>query len=69
MEVATSVEGPAIVTVQPGGSGTSEPDKFILTGEIPIASLAPGDYVVRAVVSMADQPEGKVMKTFRKVAR
>jgi hypothetical protein len=69
MEVATSVDGPAIATVQPGGSGTSEKDKFILTAEIPIASLAPGDYVVRAVVSMADQPEGKVMKTFRKVAR
>jgi len=69
MEVAASADGPAIASVQPGGTGTSEPDRFILTAEIPIASLAPGDYVVRAVVSMAGQPEGRVTKTFRKVAR
>jgi hypothetical protein len=69
MEVAATADGPAIATVQPGGSGTSEPDRFILTAEIPIASLAPGDYVVRAFVSMGDQPEGKVVKAFRKVAR
>ena len=69
MEIAASMDGPAIATVQPGGSGTSEPDRFILTAEIPIASLAPGDYVVRAIVSMADQPEGTVTKTFRKIAR
>jgi 5-hydroxyisourate hydrolase-like protein (transthyretin family) len=69
MEVAATPDGPAIATVQPGGAGTSEPDRFILTAEIPIASLAPGDYVLRAILSMADQPEGKVMKTFRKAAR
>lgn len=69
MEVAATPDGPALATVQPGGSGTSEPDRFILTAEIPIASLAPGDYVLRAILSMADQPEGKVMKTFRKAAR
>lgn len=69
MEVAATPDGPAIATVQPGGSGTSEADRFILTAEIPIGSLAPGDYVLRAILSMADQPEGKVMKTFRKAAR
>jgi hypothetical protein len=69
MEVAASADGPAIATVQPGGSGTSEPDRFILTAEIPIAALAPGDYIVRALVSMAGQPEGKVVKSFRKAAR
>lgn len=69
MEIAASLDGPAIATVQPGGSGTSEPDRFILTAEIPIASLSPGDYVVRAFVSMAGQPEGKVIKSFRKIAR
>jgi hypothetical protein len=69
MEVAATVDGPALATVQPGGSGTSEPDRFILTAEIPIAALAPGDYVVRAIISMGDQPEGKVLKTFRKIAR
>ncbi len=69
MEVAATPDGPAIATVQPGGSGTSEPDRFILTAEIPIAALAPGDYVLRAILSMGDQPEGKVMKSFRKAPR
>ncbi len=66
MEVASTLDGPAISTVQPGGRQTSEPDKFILTGEIPIGTLAPGDYVVRAFVGIQGQPEGKVIKTFRK---
>ena len=66
MEIAASLEGEAIATVQPGGRQTSETDKFILTGELPIAALAPGDYVVRAFVGMDGQPEGKVIKTFRK---
>jgi hypothetical protein len=69
MEVATSLDGPAIATIQPGGSGTTEADKFILTGEIPIAALAPGDYVVRAFVNVEGQPEGKVVKTFRKLGK
>ena len=37
MEIAASLDGEAIATVQPGGRQTSEPDKFILTGELPIA--------------------------------
>ncbi len=69
MEVAESVDGPAIATIQPGGNATTEPDRFILTGEIPIAALAPGDYVVRAFVGIVGQPEGKVIKSFRKAAR
>ena len=69
MEVASTLDGPAISTTQPGGRATSEPDKFILTGEIPIAALAPGDYVVRAFVGLEGQPEGKVIKTFRKTGK
>jgi hypothetical protein len=69
MELAETLNGPALEKIQPGGRQTSEPDKFILTGEIPIASLKPGDYVVRAFVNLEGQPEGKVIKTFRKVAK
>ena len=69
MEIASSVDGPAIVKVQPGGRGTSEPDKFILTAELPIAALAPGDYVVRAFVQMEGQAEGRVMRTLRKLPK
>jgi hypothetical protein len=67
MEVAASVDGPAIKKIQPGGQATSEADKFLLIGEIPIADLKPGDYVVRAFVSLEGQPEGRVIRTLRKV--
>jgi hypothetical protein len=67
MEVAESVDGPAIKKIQPGGQKTSEADKFLLIGEIPIGDLKPGDYVVRAFVSMDGQPEGRVIRTLRKV--
>jgi hypothetical protein len=68
-ELAKSDTGPAIATVQANGGQTNEPDKFILNGEMPIANLEPGDYVLRAVVQMEGQPEGKVLRTFRKVAK
>jgi len=69
MELASSADGPALATIQPGGRTTNEPDKAILTAEIPINTLAPGDYVVRAYVAIQGQPEGKVVKTFRKAAK
>ena len=70
MEVASTLDGPAISSIQPGvGPKSSEPDKFVLLGAIPIASLAPGDYVVRAFVGIQGQPEGKVIKTFRKTGK
>lgn len=67
MEVAATADGPAIKTIQPGGQKTSEADKFLLIGEIPIGDLKPGDYVVRAFVGLQGQPEGKVVRTLRKV--
>lgn len=69
-ELAKSDSGPAITTLQATGGGpTSEPDKFQINGEMPIAKLEPGDYVLRAVVQMEGQPEGKVLRTFRKIAK
>ena len=69
VEIASTVDGPALETVKPGGQGTTEPDKFILNAKISIAKLAPGDYVVRAIVQVPDQPEGRVTRTLRKVAK
>ena len=70
LEIAKTVDGPAIGSpVQPGASGTAEPDKFTLSAKLPIADLAPGDYVIRAFLNEEGQPEGKVMRTLRKVAK
>ena len=69
VDVAATPDGPALVTGVPGGQQTNEPDKVIINGKIPIAKLAPGDYVVRVIVQAEGAPEGKVFRTFRKIAK
>jgi hypothetical protein len=69
-ELAKSDTGPALETFAPsGGAPTNEPDKLQVFAQIPIAKLEPGDYVIRALVQMEGQPEGKVLKTIRKLAK
>jgi VWFA-related protein len=69
LELAATVDGPPLAQAPLGAAPTSEPDRFQLNGRIPIASLAPGDYVVRAIVQVAGQPEGRIVRTLRKVAK
>jgi hypothetical protein len=52
--------------VPPSGNATKDPDRFIVSGTLQIGSLAPGDYVVRAIVGSAEMGEGKLMRTLRK---
>lgn len=69
VEIAATPDGPALESTKPGGQGTNEPDRFVLQAKLPIAKLAPGDYVVRAIVNAAGQPPAKVYRTLRKVAK
>jgi len=70
VELAKTDAGPALKTFQPTGGGpTEEPDKFSVVTEIPIKDLEPGDYVIRISMQMKGQPEGKIMRSFRKVAK
>ncbi len=43
-----------------------EPDRRIALGALPISALAPGEYVVRAIVSVDGRPVGRVTRTLRK---
>jgi hypothetical protein len=67
-EVASTTNGPAIVTMPGAFAGTSEADKFLITGAIPVGALPPGDYVIRAIVAAQGQPAGRVVRTLRKIA-
>ena len=70
IEIAATPDGPALETAKPGGrQARLKPDKFILNAKLPIAKLAPGDYVVRAIIQVPGQPEGRVFRTLRKVAK
>jgi VWFA-related protein len=66
MELATSVDGPPMLRI-PGAVGNVRRDsQRIATGAIPIATLKPGDYVIRAVVQAEGEPAGRVVGTLRK---
>jgi len=67
-EVATSLNGPALLTMPGAFAGTNEPDKFMVTAVIPIGALPAGDYAIRAIVAAKDQPGGRVVRTIRKLS-
>jgi len=69
VEVAKTLNGPALVTTRLALESTSDPSRFIASGAVPIASLPAGDYVVRAVVGVEGQAYGRVVRTLRKVTR
>lgn len=62
-DAAASIRVPGLVTV------TREPDLRRASGVVPIGALPSGDYVVRAVVSIAGRPIGQVSRTLRKSSR
>ena len=67
LELAATADGPALLQAAPSGSGTKDFDRFIVSGVFPIASLAPGDYVVRAMVGTPESGEGRLTRTLRKM--
>ena len=66
LELAATADGPALLQAAPSGSGTKDPDRFIVSGVFPIAAPAPGDYVVRATVGTPESGEGRLTRTLRK---
>lgn len=65
LEIASTPDGRALTTAIPrvvprGG------ERWMVIGAIPIAALAPGDYVVRAIVNLDGRPVGRVTRTLRK---
>jgi VWFA-related protein len=67
LELATTLNGPAIVTV-PLATKFGD-SRYLATGAVPIGALPPGDYAVRAIVGVQGQPAGRVVRTLRKVAK
>ena len=67
LEVAADPDGRALSSAQPRIL-SPEPSRYMIVGALPIAALTPGDYVVRAIVSVDGRPVGRVYRTLRKVA-
>lgn len=66
LDVAQTAEGPQLATAQTTVAPGDSDDMRRAFGGFSIASLAPGDYLMRAVVSLDGKPVGKVVRTLRK---
>jgi VWFA-related protein len=66
VEIAESVSGPALQSINIQWGATEEAGKYNGIAQIPLGSLKPGDYIVRAIVGVVGDQEGRVIRTLRK---
>ena len=68
MELAHTEDGQALVRVPGAIVATSDPQRQRATGVVPVGNLAPGDYVMRAVLSLDGAPIGRITRVLRKAS-
>jgi VWFA-related protein len=68
LELAASEDGAALARVPGAIVATQNPDRRRATGVVPIGQLPPGDYVLRAIVSLDGQPIATLIRILRKAA-
>jgi hypothetical protein len=65
LEIAEGADDRALTTAAPRVVAQGD-ERHIAIGALPIAALRPGEYVVRAIVSVDGRPVGRVSRTLRK---
>jgi hypothetical protein len=65
-EIADSPQGPALVSVPARVLASPQATRFVITGDVPAARIAPGDHLLRALISINDKPVLRTSRTFRK---
>ena len=68
LEIAQSEDGPALASAPGSVLGAAEATRFVATGGVPLTGLAPGDYLLRVVISINDKPVGRATRTIRKLS-
>jgi VWFA-related protein len=69
VEIAPTTDGPALVMSAARLQTTEDAARRLAIATLAIASLRPGDYVVRAIVNIDGRPAGTVYRTLRKSAK
>lgn len=67
IELAESMDGPAVVSVPATVQQTADAERQIAVGALAITGIFPGDYLVRVVVTDDGRPLGRATRTLRKV--
>jgi len=68
LELAVSEDGAALARVPGTVVATENPERRRATGVVPIGQLPPGDYVLRAIVSLDGRPIATLIRILRKAA-
>lgn len=68
LEIAKTEDGPALASAPGSVLGAAEATRFVATGGVPLSGLAPGDYLLRVVISVNDKPVGRATRTIRKLS-
>jgi hypothetical protein len=70
LEILAAGSDKPVASAGLGGQQTAQEDRFNLSAaQVPIASLAPGDYIVRAIIGMEGHGEAVVTRAMRKVGK
>lgn len=69
VEIADATSGPAHLTMPGVVEATTDATRAVVTVVLPIAQLPKGDYVVRATITPAGHPSGRVVRAIRKGVR
>lgn len=69
IEISKSLHGESNTLAKGPAGKSSEPDRFIVTGGIPVDQIEDGDYVIKITAGLPGQPQGQVVRTFRKVTK
>ncbi len=67
LEVASGPDDRALSTAVPRIVAAAD-DRRMVVGAVPISALPPGDYTVRAIVSVDGRPVGRITRTLRKTS-
>ena len=68
LEIARTADGPALATLPVTFTRVDE-TRVTATATVPLGALAPGDYVIRALVRLEDGTIGQVTRTLRKAVK
>lgn len=66
LEIARTLNGPPMASLPLSIESAGE-NRYLARGAIPIATLEPGDYIVRAIVGVEGHAPTRVVRTLRKV--
>lgn len=65
LELSIAPDGPALASGTANVLMSSDADRLVATGEIPLAAVTPGDYVLRAIVKLDGRVIGQATRTIR----